>query len=46
MTLRSQRKNRDVNWELDVSEAKNSKKKKDGEREFVGNAQCFWEFGL
>jgi hypothetical protein len=38
MTLRSQRKNRDVNWELDVSEAKNSIKKKDGEREFVGNA--------
>lgn len=28
MTLRSQRKNRDVNWELDVNEAKNSIKKK------------------
>jgi hypothetical protein len=46
MTLRSQRKNRDVNWELDVSEAKNSIKKRMekenllGMHSVLGNLDC------
>jgi hypothetical protein len=41
MTLRSQRKNRDVNWELDVSEAKNSKKKRMEKENLLGMHSVF-----
>jgi hypothetical protein len=41
MTLRSQRKNRDVNWELNVSEAKNSIKKMMEKKNLLGMHSVF-----